>query len=139
MLLAAAAAGAACRLPACVACACAQYWSPLAADGCRLHGGRLRRPRLACCSAVALAAFAGLLFCFTLRLLFAAAVALAEGTLNPARWDPRRRRGRPCQRWTQCVHEQVLKIFGSAHVFERQLQHASFEHWTRLTRDLQLP
>jgi len=77
MLLAAAAAGAACRLPACVACACAQYWSPLAADGCRLHGGRLRRPRLLCCSAVALAAFAGLLFCFSLRLLFAAAVALA--------------------------------------------------------------
>jgi len=79
MLLAAAAAGAACRLAACVACACAcaQCWSPLAADGCRLHGGRLRRPTLLCCFAVALAAFAGLLFCFPLGLLFAAAVALA--------------------------------------------------------------
>jgi len=80
MMLLAAAVGAACRLPACVACACVQYWSPLAADGCRLHGlhgGRLRRPRLLCCSAVALAVFAGLLLCFTLRLLFAAAVALA--------------------------------------------------------------
>jgi len=75
-MLLAAAAGAACRVPACVACACVQYWSPLATDGCRLHGGRLRRPRLLSSSAVALAVFVGLLFCFTLRLLFAAAVAL---------------------------------------------------------------
>ena len=41
-------------------------------------------------------------------------VSIVLGGFKPMDWKPKRRVGRPCQGWTQCVYEMLLGAFGGS-------------------------
>ena len=56
--------------------------------------------------------------------------ALKPGTAEPAKWNGRARRGRPRQTWTACIHQHVLKAFGTT-ACDDDLVAATLAVWER--------
>ena len=65
-------------------------------------------------------------------------VAIEDGSFKPKDWKPKRRVGRPCQRWTQSVFNMALRAFGSELEFERHIDTIGPYHWRSAVQKLSL-
>ena len=65
-------------------------------------------------------------------------VAIEDGGFKPKGWKPKRRVGRPCQRWTESVFNMALSAFGSELELKRHIDSPDPYHWRSVVQKLRL-
>ena len=68
---------------------------------------------------------------------FSRCIAIEPGGCRPRNWNPKRKVGRPCQRWPKCVYDLGLDAFnGNVQEYHRHLNAPGPYHWRSIVSKL---